>query len=436
MTPIKFDSPSLNVDYNSLIRLGLWILAIGFGGFIAWASFAPLDEGIPAVGVISVDSSRKRIDHQTGGIIDQILVREGQSVQAGDALIVLNETQVKSSYDATQNQYRNAIATLARLIAERDGRSTIDFPEKLQSSGNPEIAEITQSQERLLHFRQEALAGELKVIKESVRGLELQLKSLAVLKAGREKQVALFNEQLASYQKLRSEGFVSRNHLLELERQLAETQSKQSEDLANIAGVNARLAEYRLRGAQREVDYRREVETQLTETQRDVATLSERLTSQQDSLNRLFIRAPVAGTIVDLAFHTTGGVVKPGDRIMDIVPQDDSLIVEAKVAPQYVDRLFAGLPADVHFEAYANHLKRPWISGRVEVISADTLIDQHGQTYYSVRISVPESEIQKLGDIKLGPGMIVSVMVKTGERSLGTYLVRPLLRRFNSALRE
>lgn len=428
-----------DTDYKTPIRVGLAILALGFGGFLLWATTAPLDEGVPAPGVVSVESSRKRIDHANGGIVEAIRVREGQQVRAGDELLVLNETQTRSALNATRSQWYTASAALARLRAERGGAATIDFPPELTAAadGDPEARGAMVAQENLLRTRRSALAGELRIVSESARGLERQLESLSQLKRGREQQIALFQEQLASYQKLKGQGFVSRNHVLEVERQLAEVQSKQSEDLANIAGINARLSEFRMRSAQRETEYRREVETQLSDVQREAATLGERLAGQQDTHNRLVIRSPVAGTVVDLAFHTVGGAVKPGDRIMDVVPVDDALVVEARVAPQYIDRLRADLPADVHFDAYANRAQLPVITGNVAVVSADALTDpRSGETYYTMRVTVPGAEVRKLGELKLQPGMQSTVMVKTGERTLMDYLLRPILRRFVTAMRE
>lgn len=427
-----------DTDYQRILRRGLWVLAIGFGGLMAWATLAPLDEGIPAPGVVAVESSRKRIDHLYGGIVEQILVREGQKVKAGDELLVLNETQSKSALNATQTQHYTALATLARLRAERDGTASLSYPRELTTAEkNPEVAALIRAQDGLFRSRRSALEGELRIVRESVKGLEAQLGSLSQLKAGRETQIALFTEQLNSYRNLREQGFVSRNNLLELERQLAEVQSKQSEDLSNIAGINARLAEFRMRAAQREMEYRREVETQLADIQREVATLGERLNAQQDTFDRLVLRAPVDGTVVDLTTHTVGGVVKPGDRVMDIVPEGDNLVVEARFAPQYIDRVYAGLPADVHFDAYSSRADRPVISGEVSVVSADVLKDpRSGEPYFTLRVTVPPTEVVKLGNLQLQPGMMSTVMVKTGERSLMTYLLRPLLKRFSTALTE
>lgn len=438
MNRLVQDAGMPNADYNASIRLGVWILAVGFGGFLAWAAFAPLDEGVPSPGVVSVESKRKQIDHLTGGIIDKILVGEGQKINEGDELIVLNEVQARASLNSALSQWRIAAATEARLKSERDGLKVVAFPKELaQASADPEAASALRAQEQLFRSRRAALEGELGIIRESVRGLEVQARSLDQLQADREKQVQLFQQQLASFRNLNSQGFVSRNQLLELERQLAEVQSRESETLANIAGTNARLADLRMRGAQREVEYRREVEAQLADVQKELATLGERLSAQRDTYSRLVIRAPVSGTVVDVAFHTVGGVIKAGDRILDIVPEGDELIVEARLSTQYIDRVHAELPADVHFDAYMNRAAQPVVRGKVTVVSADALMDARaGQPYYAMRVKVPASELKRLGSVKLQPGMQGTVMVKTGERSLLVYLTRPLLRRFTTAMGE
>lgn len=431
--------PIPDIDYRRILRRGLWILLIGFGGFMAWATLAPLDEGIPMEGQVVVEGNRQRIDHLYGGIVETILVREGQRVSSGQELIVLNETQSRSALNATQTQWFVALAMLARLNAERDGLPGVVFPEalKAEAAQSPEVDALMRTQEGVFRSRRVALEGELRIMQESVRGLELQLQSLAQLRQGRETQIALFNEQLNSFRDLRNQGFVSRNSLLELERQLADVQSKLSEDMSNIAGVNARLAEFRMRGAQREMEFRRDVESQITEIQREVATLGERLNAQQDTVDRLVIRAPVSGVVVDMTMHTVGGVVRPGDRVMDIVPDEDNLIIEARMAPQFIDRIHVGLAADVHFDAFSARVERPVISGDVTTISADVLNDPRtGVPYFSVRIQVTPDEVAKLRGLQLHPGMPTTVMVKTGERSLMVYLMQPLMRRFQGAFKE
>lgn len=442
--PVASSSPDFgavggpNTDYRGAVRLGAAILAVGLCGFVAWAALAPLDEAVPAPGVVSVESQRKRIDHLTGGVIHSILVREGEQVREGQELVVLDEAQAKASLNAALSQWRTALATAARLRAERDGLKSMPVPPELAgAAADAGAMSALRGQQDVFRSRRAAHEGELRIIRESVRGLELQLRSLQQLEGGRDKQVQLFQEQLASYRDLNKQGFVSRNQLLELERQLAEVQSKQSEALSNIALVNARLAELRMREAQRETEFRREIQTELAEVDKNLATLGERLFALRDSHSRLVVRAPVSGTVVDLAFHTVGGVVKPGERIVDIVPKEDELVVEARIPPQYIDRVHAGLPADLHFDAYLSRAERPVVSGTVTVVSADALADPRtGERYYSLRMTVPRAELAKLGTLHLQPGMQGTVMVKTGERTLLVYLARPLLRRFTGALTE
>lgn len=425
-----------DTDYAGATRTGMKLLGIGLGGFLLWGSLAPLDEGVPAPGVLAVDSKRKHIDHLYGGLVEKILVRDGQKVKEGEGLVVLNATQGKAALNAALTQWRSAAATVARLKAERNGDKTIAFPPELTSAGE-DAAQVIRSQEELMRSRRSALDGELKIIRESVRGLADQLVSLEQLRAGREKQVQLFNAQLASFQKLNRQGFISQNQLLDLERQLAEIQSKQSEDLANIGGIKARLADFRMRESQRLMEFRRDLEAQLAEADREEATLRERLTMLQDAYSRLTVRSPVAGTVVGVALSTVGGVIKPGERMMDIVPDNEELVVEARLAPNHIDRVHVGLPADVRFDAYASMAARPMVSGKVMMVSADTVTDaRSGETYYPMRVAVPADELRRLGQVSLQPGMQSSVMIKTGERTLLVYLLRPLTRRFETALTE
>lgn len=438
VTPPPVQEIVPDANYGKAISRGLWLLLIGFGGFMAWAIFAPVDEGIPAPGVIAVESKRKRVDHLNGGKIDKLPVREGQKVTAGTPVIIFDDAQAKASLNAAESQWQVAAATLARLDAERAGAASVTFPNELATAvEDADLSALKRAQEALFRSRKSALQGELAIIKESVAGLELQARRLEELATNREKQITLFNEQLSAFRKLFLQNFVSRVQLIEIERQLAEVQTKQSEDLANFAGVKARLAEFRMRGAQRQIEYRKEVETQLADAQKETAVARERLVAAKDIFKNLVLRAPVTGTVVDLAFFTIGGVVKPGDRVLDIVPEGDELIVEAQVAPQYIDRVRTGLPADVHLDAYINQVKQSVVAGKVITVSADALTEaRSGTQYYSIRVAVPGTELVKLGKFKVQPGMQTTVMVKTGERSMMTYLLRPLFRRFATALGE
>lgn len=420
------------------IKNGWYIVLVGVVGFLLWASFAPLDEGIPATGVLASESSRKQVAHHEGGIIEQIVVKEGQSVKKGQVLLTLDETQSTSALKAAESQWWTALATEARLIAEANQQATLQVPDVLQTElSNPDVRSILDTQRDVLRTRRSAAAGEIRLIRESQRGLETQLNSLQTLKSSRERQVALFSDQMASARALHVQGYVSKNQTLEIERQLTEVQSRQSEDLANINGIQARLAELKMRESQFHVTQRREVEAELAEVRLELGALSERVAMLRDVNQRQVIRAPVSGTVVALAVTTIGGVIKPGDRVLDIVPDGDDLIVEARVEPRYVDRVRVGLPADLRFDAYLSSLRQPMVTGDVKVVSADAMHDERtGLAFYKIRVDIPSSERKRLNGLKLQPGMPCTVMIKTGERSLLAYLAQPLLRRFNGAMAE
>ncbi len=426
-----------NADHSSPLRRAAWLIVVGLGGFLLWAGLAPLDEGVPTPAQVSVENKRQRVEHLAGGLVEKILVRDGQQVQAGQDLVLLNEVQGKAALDSVKSQWVLAAATVARLQAEREGQGAVRFPAELEVDRSPAVQSVLMAQRDLLASKRRSLEGELRIVRESVKGLRAQLASLAQLKSGREKQVSLFNEQLDKFKGLQSQGFVSQNQLLDIERQLSEVQSKQAEDLANIAATNARLAEFELREQQIVNDYRKAVESELSEAQRELAVQAERMKGLSDSYDRLVIRAPVAGTVVDVAVNTVGGVVKPGDRVMDIVPVGEELVVEAQLPPQFIDRVRPGLAADVHFDAYVSLAKRPMVSGVVQTVSADVMTDQRsGVPYYTVRVRIDPQEMIRLQDVKLFPGMQCSVTIKTGERTLLAYLLRPLLKRTQAALLE
>ena len=437
-TPLLHGKPRLpNTDHAGPTRMAVWLLTVGFGGFLLWSSLAPLDEGVPTPGMVGIDTKRKRVEHLAGGLVEKILVREGQQVKADEDLVMLNDVQGKSALNAVRGQWLMATATVARLQSEQEGLSAVRFPKELANDRAADARAAMKSQSDQFASRRRSLEGELRIVRESTKGLQAQLVSLAQLKSGRERQVSLFKDQLGRFDALQKQGFVSQNQLLDIERQLSEVQSKQGEDLSTIAATNARLAEFQMRERQLLNDFHKDVEAQLTEAQKEQSLQAERLKGLADSHDRLVIRAPVAGTVVDVAVNTVGGVVKPGERVLDIVPVGEELVVEARLAPQYIDQVRPELPALVQFDAYVSMARRPKVNGVVETVSADVITDpRSGAPYYSVRVRIQPQELEQLKDVKLFPGMQCSVTIKTGERTLLTYLLRPLLQRTSSALLE
>jgi type I secretion membrane fusion protein, HlyD family len=397
--PETIDAPQPEVvvetDPKSSIRFGMLVLLLGFGGFLIWALFAPLDAGVPAPGVVSVESQRKTVQHLTGGIVEKILVKEGDTVKAGQVLVVLNPVQAKAQLGITRGQYLSARAMESRLMAEYERKGAIDFhPDLLKEKDDPGVAEIMEVQSRLFATRRLSQQRELAVLRESAAALETQLKGM---------------------RELAKEGYVPRNKMLDMERS---------------------YAEIRLRILQQEQEYRKQVETQLSDVQKEVSAQHSRLVAVQDELNRTEVKAPSDGVVVGLAVHTIGGVISPGSRIMDIVPQDEPLIVDAQISPHLIDLVKPGLEAELRFTAF-NQSSTPVISGTVATVSADSLTDPAThQPYYSARITVSQKELQRLGSNQIQPGMPVEAIMKTGSRTLMNYLLKPLVDRFAISLRE
>lgn len=433
--------PQVETDERPVVRFGLITLVVGFGGFLLWAGFAPLDEGVPASGVVAVDSKRKTIQHLKGGIVETIDVREGSRVKAGDPLIHLNDTEVKAQMDIAQGQYWTVKAVETRLLAERDGLSQLVFPEKMvaSSKNDPRVAEVMRVQTQLFAARRSALASELGTMDESIAGLNEQIRGLQAIEAGKKTQIGLLEKEVSSLRGLVEEGFVPRNKLYELERTLADISGTRGGDLASIARAQASINEVKLRKLQRQQDYRKEVETQMTDIQREVGTQFDRLQALKEEYERTVIKAPTDGYVVGLEAHTIGGVIRPGDRIMDIVPEGDVLVVEAQLPVNLIDKVQVGQLARIHLQIVLGGGVQPSIQGKLVQVSADRLTDQRtGTPYYLARIQITQEGEAELRKYKITPqaGMQSDVVIITGERTLLQYLLRPLFSRIHSGMRE
>lgn len=434
VTPLE-----VNTDSRRYARLGWIVVLVGFCGFMLWALLAPLDKGVPMTGTVAKESNRKSVQHQTGGTVQQILVRDGAVVKAGQVLVRMNPIVAQSNYNMTEGQYLSGRASEARLIAERDGRKTITFPEELLKRRNePRVAEMMSLQEGLLMSRQMSLQNELSGLDQNIAGLKLQVTGLEDSRAAKKEQVDFLKEQLGGMRDLAKEGYVARNRLLDLERTYAQLNGLISEDIGNIGHARSQVLELTLRRAQRLQDYQKEVRSQLNDVQRETEAQYARLQGQNFELNNVEVKAPVDGTVVDLAVFTNGGVVPSGFKMMDIVPSGDALIVEGQLPVNLVDKVHPGLPVELIFSAF-NANKTPHIEGEVVRVSADRLVDEKsGNPYYKVRVRVTDEGARKIGvhQLNIIPGMPVDLFVKTGERTMMSYLIKPILDRAHSALSE
>jgi protease secretion system membrane fusion protein len=377
----EMSEPEMNTDETHHARMGWWIVIVGVGGFMLWASLAPLDKGVPLSGTVAVASSRKAIQHPTGGIIEEILVKEGHTVKAGQILITMNATQAKALAEISRVQYFTARAVEARLTAERDGAGSIRFPSEMEDAmDDPRVMANINLQNQLFVSRRNAIQGELRILKE----------------------------QLDSMRDLADEGYVARNRMLDIERLYF--QQKQS--------------------------YQKEVGTQLAEAQKEAEGLRTRLVSQDFDLANVEVRAPVDGTVVGLSVFTRGGVIAPGFKLMEIVPSEDALVVEGQVPVHLIDKVHPDLKVELIFSAFNQNLT-PHVPGIVTHVSADRLIDEVSRLpYYQIKAKVAPEGMKMISNLQVRPGMPVELFVKTGERTLLNYLLKPILDHIKMAMTE
>lgn len=430
-------SQTISTDIQKYTRMGWLIVLAGFGGFLVWALLAPLDKGVPLNGKVSVATNKKAVQYQDGGTVDAILVKEGSVVKAGDVLVRMNNVQAKANAETNRVQYYIAKATEARLIAERDDKDKIEFPAMLaEISDNPRVTSYLETQKEVFFSRRNTLKSELSAISENINGLISQTKGLKASRENKEEQLTYINEQLEGIRELEKEGYVARNRLLELEQTAAQINATISEDIGNIARAQSQVSELKLSRLRREQEYKEQVREQLSEVQRQVDALGSQLTGLDYDLEKVLVRAPASGIVVGLKVFTEGAVVAPGFKMMDIVPSEDSLVVEGQLPVHLIDKVRAGLPVELMFTAFNRNLT-PHVPGEVTQISADRLIDEiTGEPYYQLIAKVSPEGIEMMPDLTVKPGMPVEMFVKTGERTMMNYLLKPFIDRLKLSMTE
>ncbi len=419
------------------IIVGLVILLVAFGGFGSWAALAPLSSAALAPGVVVVEGSRKTVQHLEGGIIKEILVTEGSTVEAGEVLVRLDETGPKTLYNLLLGQYLAGIALEARLIAERDLSESIAFPaELLDEQDDFKVADIIAGQNRLFEARRKSLEGQIDILKQRSTQYEEEVSGLNAQLAATRRQLALIRQELAIVKDLYEKGHETKRRMLALQRAMAGLGGEQGELISDISRVKQRIGESELRIIDLQNSFQREVVGQLRDIQTKISDLSGRIHSQKYTLQRLDIRAPQTGVVVGLKIHTTDGVIGPGMPILDIVPTGDRMIIEARVKPYDIDIVYAGLAAQVRLTAYKRR-STPMVYGHVIHVSADRFVDDlSGVAYYLAKIEVDPSSLALLDDVKLYPGMPADVMIETGQRTALEYMMSPIMNSVHKAFRE
>jgi protease secretion system membrane fusion protein len=425
-------------DTRRPVIAGLSILGAGLLAFVLWAFLAPLDEGVPAAGTIAVESKRKIVQHLTGGIIKKILVKESQQVNAGDPLILLDDTTSKANFDAARQQYYTLQAQTDRLHAEAIRAGTITFSQSLlDAADDPVAVENMSSQQQLFLTRRAALQGELTILAASARSAEEQIHGIEAQVRGKKEQLKFVREQLEGSRELAKEGYLPRNRWFEEERLAADLQASTSELQSSVIRATNMALEAKQRLAQRQRDFQKEVETQFSDYRREAMVAAERFRSTREDFARSVVRAPVDGFVNGLSAFTEGSVITPAARLMDIVPKDEALILEVKIDPNVIDRVHAGLPVDINMHAFANDPSLV-LAGVLESVSVDLIFENNPNIppHYLGRVRVTPEGLKRLGTRVLQPGMPAQIMIKTGERTLVQYLLKPLIMRLSASMKE
>lgn len=428
---------ALQTDTRRPMRIGLWVLGLGFGGFMLWAALAPLDEGVPTQGTVSIDTKRKAVQHLNGGLITEILVHEGDMVEAGQVLARLDTSVTRANFEAMHQRYMGLSAMESRLIAEQSGATNITFTPEVFSSTDPMI-QLQVSTQRALHTsRRAALDAELRGIQKSIQGQEAMLGAYAGQLTSNQLRLASLKDELGGLSELVKEGYAPRNRQMELERQVAATEGAITELNGNFARTRNQIAELQQRSIQRRQQQRMEADRELAQIRMELQAGLEKYKASAEEMTRTELRAPVTGQVVGLAIHTVGGVIQPAQKIMDIVPLDEYLLLESRIPPHLIDRVEPGQMADIRFNAFA-HSPQLVVQGKLESVSHDLITDPAtNMPYFLARISVTPEGMQTLGSSRrMQAGMPAEIIIKTGERSLLKYLLYPLVKRVAASMKE
>jgi protease secretion system membrane fusion protein len=374
----------------------------------------------------------------SGGLVKEVLVQEGQQVKEGQPLLRLDGAVAKANFEAVRQRYLGYRAMQSRLFAEQAGNGVINFhPDVKAAMNDPLIQQQVSTQQQLIQARRAALAADLQGIEESMQGLKEQLGSYQNILVQRRSQLALLTEELTNTRGMVKEGYAPRNRQLELERMVAESNASIADLTGNSLRISRQVAELGQRSLARKQEYRKEIESQLADVTREVQSDAEKFVAVTADLDRMEIKSPANGQVVGLTVQTVGAVLQPGQKLLDVVPDQQTLLLEAHIPPHLIDKVQAGLMADIRFNSFA-HSPQLVVDGKVMSVSGDLLSDpqQPQYSYYLARVQVTPEGIKTLGARQMQPGMPAEIVIKTGERSLLTYLLHPLTKRMAASMKE
>jgi HlyD family secretion protein len=417
--------------------VGLAVVALLAGGLGGWASTAQISGALIAPGSVVVESNVKKVQHPTGGVVGELRARDGDVVKAGDVVVRLDDTVTKASLAIVTKNLDGLLARAARLEAEQRGLDKITFPRALlERADDPDVKTVMASESKLFEVRVNGRTGQKSQLRERVTQLNEEIAGLTAQEKAKDQEIALVEKELTGVRDLYDKHLVQLSRLTTLERDMARLSGERAQYIAARAQAKGKITETELQIIQVDKDMVSDVSKDLRETNDKIGEFVERKVTAEDQLRRVDIRAPQDGMVLQSTVHTVGGVITAGDAIMLIVPQTDDLQVEAKVNPQDIDKLQVGQKTLLRLSAF-NQRTTPELNGVVTRVSPDVTTDQRtGQSYYTIRISMSPEEVARLGDVKLIPGMPVEAFVQTGERTLISYLIKPLSDQLMRAFRE
>lgn len=424
-----------NFGVRSRLGFGLSVIALLVVGFGGWAMTAELSGAVIAQGLVVVDRHVKKIQHRDGGIVSKIFVNNGDKVKAGDILVRLDDTQLNANLAIIRSQVIELNGRRARLAAERDGAESVTFPEKFLELG-PEAVAVKAGETRLFEVNRETRQGQIDQLNLRITQLQSEITGLKAQQHAKSSELELIEKELSSIRQLKKRNLTTASRVYAMEREAARLKGERGGLTSQIARAEGQISEVRVQILAIEQTVRSETQKQLRDIDARLTELREREVAAKDQLNRVHLRAPLAGTIHELAVHTVGGVITPAEPVMLIVPEGDDLTIEARIAPSDIDQVMPGQLATLRFSAFSQQ-NTPAVDGRVLKVSADvTKDDTTGQRYYVGRVAFAEDASKKLGGQKLLPGMPVEVFITTGQRTALSYLTKPFVDQLARTFRE
>lgn len=437
MKPTPAKRKPLTVDVDGAVRKGMWLVAVGFIGFLTWSALAPLSSAVVAPGVVVADSRNKTIQHLEGGIIDQIMVREGDTVAAGQIVARLKSVSTTSGLGRLTALRMVTLAEAARLDAERDGLSEIKFPEELlRQSNDPEVAQALKGQQVLFQSRRESAESERAILSQRIQQYEAEIQGIEAQIASGSRQLGLIRQELTTVREMVAKGYERKPRLLALQRSAEELSGQRSAQESQVTRARQSIGEMEERLSNLKSERLDSVMTDLRQVQARVSDVNEQIKAAADAAQRLDVEAPTSGKVVSIFLGSAGGVVRPGETIMELLPDQDTLLVEVEVRPEDVDDIAPGATARVRLTG----MSQRWtdsLTGQVTHVSADRIVDPNGRRgHFMARVAVDLNSGLSIRELKLYPGMPAAVFIETGKQSLLAYLVMPLFGSVERAFRE